>query len=73
MTEIKTELQLKEDFSKEYEALCKKYSMKIISYPQWLHDEKGAWMTFMKYEIEKIIIPPDKAKVDKVIDEVKAK
>ncbi len=74
MTEVKNETQLKDEFIKEYNTLCDKYLLKIVAFPKWLHDDKGQWMTFMGYSVEKFEKPkpPDTTKVDKVIEEVKA-
>ena len=55
MNEKKTEQQRREEFVKKYDELCKEYGYKIEAYPKWLHDERGAWLTVIQYNVGPVV------------------
>jgi len=52
MNNVKNDKQVREEFVKEYQALCTKYNLEVFGFPKWLRDEKGLWMTSIQYGVD---------------------
>lgn len=42
----------KDEFIKEYNALCEKYDLEVVGYPKWLCNNDGVWLTVIQYILD---------------------
>ncbi len=56
-----TEEALMKRFADEHNKLCEKYGFRIQSFPKYLVNERGEWITKVQLSVEKIVKPTPKS------------